>query len=406
MSVEHDRTDREPLSVCVLAKMIYPPRVRDQQQDMTTYARLRPWARRVYLIVSSPNARARVTHDGNVVGLHIRYHGNPLVGIPRFWLRGFAIASSLLRRRRIDLLMAAEPLVAGPLALLLRRLYRTPLLVHIQGDLFHLPRRLFSGVRIALTRWITVQVARRADRVRCVSRQLVEACVRAGVPHERVALLPVRCDFDRFDPQRWRKERETVRRAWGLSAHHVAVLSLGALTVHKGYDVLIDAFARLRASFPLARALIVGAGPLGEALQARARRAGVADVVRLLGPVPYDDVPKVLAAADVYVQPSYDEGIPRASLEAMAMGLPVVASCVGGIPELVRDGLTGVLVPPGDPEALAAALEPFLADPGKRHDYGARARAAAFAVFDINTGIARYGQLLHETARLSRRALR
>lgn len=405
MSAAPEQTDRRPLSVCVLAKMIYPSRVRDQQQDMTTYARLRPWARRIYLVVSSPQPRTRVTHHGNVVGLHIAYHRHPLVGVPRFWLRGFAVASSLMRRRRIDLLMAAEPLVAGPLALLLRRLYRIPVLVHLQGDLFHLPRRLFGASRIAVTRWVTVQVTRRADRVRCVSRALLESCVRAGIPRERLAFLPVRCDFKRFDPQRWRRERETVRRAWGLSAHHVVVLSLGALTVHKGYDVLIEAFARVRARFPTARALLVGAGPLKDSLEAQARRAGVGDVVRLVGPVPYDDVPKVLAAADVYVQPSYDEGIPRATLEAMAMGLPVVASCVGGIPELVQDGVTGILVPPGDPEALAAALEPFLADPGKGRDYGLRARAAAFADFDIDVGIVRYGQLLYETASLSRRTL-
>lgn len=386
------------LSVCVLAKMIYPARVRDQQQDMATYARLRPWVRRVYLVVSSPGARARVTHHGSVVGLHIEYGRSHLPQILRFWVRGFLIAWALMRRRRIDLLMAAEPLVAGPLALLIRRLRRIPVLVHVQGDLFHLPRRLVGPLRIALTRRVTVEVARRADRVRCVSSALVDACARAGIPADRVALLPVRCDFARFDPERWRGRRPEARRDLGVGPDDVVVLSVGSLTIHKGYDVLIDAFARLWPSFPAARLVIVGAGPLGSALEERARRAGVAAAVRLVGPVPYERVPEVLAAADVYVQPSYDEGIPRAALEAMAMALPVVASRVGGIPELVRDGVTGVLVPAGDPEALAGALQPFVADPGRGRDYGARARAAAAAEFDMAAGIEQYGRLIVEAA--------
>lgn len=398
VTAERRPATRGTLSLCVLAKMIYPPRVRDQQQDMETYARLRPWVRRAYLIVSSPGARTRVTHHRNVVGLHVEYGRRPLFGILRFWARGFLIALALTRRRRIDLLMAAEPLVAGPLALAVGRVRGVPVLVHIQGDLFRLPVALVGFLRAALTRWITVQVARRADRVRCVSRALRDACVRAGVARERVVLLPVRCDFERFDPRRWRAQREAARRSLGLAPDDVAILSVGSLTVHKGYEILIDALARLRSSYPVARVVIVGGGPLRESLEARARHAGVADAVRLTGPVPYERVPEMLVAADIYVQPSHDEGIPRAALEAMALELPVVASRVGSIPELVEDGVTGVLVPAGDAEALAAALEPFVADPDKGRDLGARARVAARAEFGIDTGIERYGSLLLEAA--------
>jgi glycosyltransferase involved in cell wall biosynthesis len=387
------------LSVCVLAKMIYPAHVREQQQDMLTYARMRPWADRVYLVVSSAGARRHVSHHGTVVGLHIPLGANGALALCRFWLWGFLITRALVRRRPIDLLMAAEPLVGGPLGVLLRALTGIPLMVHIQGDLFHLPESLFSRLRIAVTRWITVQVARRADRVRCVSRAIHAACLRAGLSPDRVVLLPVRCDFEWFDRARWISTRETDRRRLGIASDDQVIASVGSLTVHKGYGVLIEALALVRARCPRARLVLAGAGPLRDELAALAARLGLTEVTHLAGPVAYAEVPRILAAADVYAQPSFDEGIPRATLEAMAMELPVVASRVGGLPELVTDGETGALVEPGDPRALAAALERALLDPASAADMGRRARRSLRDLYSMERAIERYGELMLETAR-------
>jgi glycosyltransferase involved in cell wall biosynthesis len=125
------------------------------------------------------------------------------------------------------------------------------------------------------------------------------------------------------------------------------------------------------------RAAIVGDGPERAALEAAAATAQV----ELLGE--RGDVPEQLAASDVFVLSSRSEGMPMSILEAMAAGLPVVASAVGGIPEIVRDGETGLLVPPGDADALAAALGRLLDDDGLRRRLGAAGRERALDEFDV-----------------------
>ena len=153
------------------------------------------------------------------------------------------------------------------------------------------------------------------------------------------------------------------------------VLAAARLDRSKGLDVLIEAARAL----PGARIAIAGEGPERRALRERIEALGLQDRVVLLGW--QDDLRALMAAADVVVQPSRNEGLSITVLEAMAAGRPVVASDVGGTRESVADGVTGVLVPPGRPDALAAALDALLRDPQRRAALGAAARARAVASF-------------------------
>lgn len=156
------------------------------------------------------------------------------------------------------------------------------------------------------------------------------------------------------------------------------VTFVGRLHPEKGLGVLLRAAAALRT--PGAHVLIVGDGPQRAALERAVSRRGLADRVSLVGAVPHDDVPAVLAHADVVVLPSLSEELGSVLLEVMQAGRPVVASRVGGIPEAVADGVTGLLVPPGDPAALAGAVDRLLADRPAAAAMGraARERAGAY----------------------------
>jgi glycosyltransferase involved in cell wall biosynthesis len=155
-------------------------------------------------------------------------------------------------------------------------------------------------------------------------------------------------------------------------------VSVGRLAFPKDFATLVEALARIEGEF---RAALVGEGPdLGE-VAAALRRARLIDRVELLGS--RDDVPELLASADVFVLSSRSEGFPVSVLEAMAAGLAVVASDVGGVAEAVVDGETGLLVPAGDAEALAAALGRLVQDDGLRGRLGASGRARARARFDL-----------------------
>jgi glycosyltransferase involved in cell wall biosynthesis len=134
------------------------------------------------------------------------------------------------------------------------------------------------------------------------------------------------------------------------------VVAVGRLSVEKGFDLLVEAVAQARANGVDVSANIVGEGPERDRLAAQAEGLGVAEWVRLVGPVPHERLGEVFAPAHAAVAPSRREGLGLAALDALAAGRPVITARVGGLPEAVADGVDGVLVAPGDPAELADAL--------------------------------------------------
>ena len=156
-------------------------------------------------------------------------------------------------------------------------------------------------------------------------------------------------------------------------------MTVGRLQAPKDALTLLRGLAKLpRGTY---EAVIVGDGPDRPELASEARRLGLESVVQLAGE--RNDVPELLAASDIFVLSSRSEGLPLSILEAMAAGLPVVATTVGGVPELVLEGETGLLVPPGDPQALAGAIERLLDDSTLRGRLGAAGRIRVEERFDL-----------------------
>jgi glycosyltransferase involved in cell wall biosynthesis len=183
--------------------------------------------------------------------------------------------------------------------------------------------------------------------------------VREGVPARKVRLIPNGVDTARFAAT---APARPIRR----------VVMVANLRAEKGHDVLIDAAPQILTACPDAEFVLAGDGPQREALAARAQSRGVADRVRFLGQC--RDVPELLAGADLFVLPSRSEALPNAVIEAMAAGLPVVASAVGGIPELITQDATGVLVPAGDASRLAGAVIDLMEHPEHAFQMGRAAR--------------------------------
>ena len=175
-------------------------------------------------------------------------------------------------------------------------------------------------------------------------------------------------------------ERKRARLQLGLREDEPLLLSMGRLDEQKGHSVLLDAAARLQAQ-NRPRCAVVGDGPLRDRLRRQAVRLGLERSVQLPGE--RADVRAWMHAADVFVLPSLWEGLPNALLEAMALGLPTVASRVDGVPEAVTDGIEGVLVKPEDPAALAAALDSLLADAALRRRLGEAGRARVAKEFTV-----------------------
>jgi glycosyltransferase involved in cell wall biosynthesis len=232
---------------------------------------------------------------------------------------------------------------------------RVPLVQNVIGtDVNELGDVPFLGPQI---RW----ALRRAERVVAVCAAMGERVVSLGVPRERVVAQLNGVDGEEFAP----RDRAEARARVGIDHAGPIVVFVGNVKIDKGAEVLVDATAQLVRRHGRGDVLVcvVGSGEHEARVAARVRELGLGDHVRLCGRQPHALVPWWLAASDVLCLPSFMEGCPNVVLEALAMGRAVVATRVGGIPEIVRDGETGLLVPPRDPEALADALAQALARP-------------------------------------------
>jgi teichuronic acid biosynthesis glycosyltransferase TuaC len=229
-----------------------------------------------------------------------------------------------------------------------------------------------------------------ADRVVAVSRDLVDAARSLGVEEQRLRYIPNGVDVESFSSD----DRDAARRALGLPAVGRLIVSIGDLLPVKGHAVLIEAFRRLRERRQDVTLLLVGEGPLRSRLEEQIRSCDLEAHVRLLGQVPRSQVASLLAAADVAALPSLNEGMPLAALEALAAGRPLVGSAVGGTQDIVEQGRHGLLVPAGDSEALAAALDAAL---GRAWDAGAlREQARKYSWVNIAQEQERvYAELSH-----------
>ena len=176
------------------------------------------------------------------------------------------------------------------------------------------------------------------------------------------------------------------------------VVTVGRLVPIKGHTVLIEAMRELRRRGVRAHATIVGGGPRLQALQRIADRLGVDDVVTFTGALGHDEVLERYEHSDCFCLPSFGEGIPVVLMEAMAMELPVVASRIMGIPELVEDGVEGLLVTPGRSDLVADAIERLAKDPDVRHQMGQAGRRKVLEEFDLDTSARRLHELFAELA--------
>jgi glycosyltransferase involved in cell wall biosynthesis len=201
-----------------------------------------------------------------------------------------------------------------------------------------------------------------AHRVVANCRAAADRLRLEGVPARKISIIPNGLDIDAYVP---RQPLTVVRR----------VATVANLRREKGHDMLLDAAAIVLRRFPDAHFDVVGAGPERAALEARAEALSIGGAVSFLGHC--EDIPARLAAADLFVLPSRSEAFPNAVLEAMAIGLPTIASAVGGLLEVIDHQQSGVLVRPGDAETLADEICALMADPIRAARIGAAARTRA-----------------------------
>ena len=243
-------------------------------------------------------------------------------------------------------------------------------------------------------------IYRHADAIACIGRDLERECLRAGVRRDRVVYLPHGVDVQRFRPAD-AGERARLRAELGWPASRPIVLFVGRLSVEKGVMDLVEAWRIANRG----DAMLALVGPdmknhpwdAGAAARAFVVSKGLADSVRFVGGT--DDPAPFYRAADVFVQPSHFEALGNTAIEAMASGLAVAASGVGGLADFCVDGVNAIVHEPRSPQSLARAIERLLGDAELRRRLAAAARHTAVERFELHAVMQRYAALVERVAR-------
>lgn len=313
-----------------------------------------------------------------------KVHSIPIAGDtdprPFFHLR------RLLRTLRPDLLHIHSRRGAdlwGPLA---ARRARLPFIVS---------RRVDNREPAPMMRW----KLRGASQIVGISERICEVLRQMGLPPERIRCIRSGVDLRRYQP-RLRSGR--LHAEFNLPSDAPLIGMVAQFIPRKGHADLVAAARSILARHPFAVFLLFGKGSLREEIEQQVNRAGVAPAFRFPGF--RDDLPELLPELDLLVHPAHMEGLGVAVLQAMACGLPVVAGNAGGLPEIVRSGENGYLVPPGDPGILAERINELLADPIERQTMGAQARDFVVRACSLEATAAANGALYLETLRAARSA--
>ena len=239
---------------------------------------------------------------------------------------------------------------------------------------------------------------RAVDGVVAISGGVADSLAAAGVERERITVVHSGVDCDRFRAPT-SQERADARGALKIADTEFVISAVGALEQRKGHRYLIAAIGAIAASGKF-RCFIVGQGLIGRVLQDEIAVIRSLDRIKLLGRV--DDVRELLWASDAFAMPSLKEGLGVAALEAMASALPVIASDVGGLREVVEDGRTGIIVPPANPEKIASAFKRLAESPELRSQMSAAARARVVENYSMEQMAARTLALYRECLRKTR----
>jgi glycosyltransferase involved in cell wall biosynthesis len=332
-------------------------------------------------------AMAEAARSAGITTYRTRFEFYFDYGSPRFNLSRYRSVVrqgiSLVRRHNIQVLHANS---AAPHQWLVpvARATRRPLLAHLHID--YCRRSRF----VCLLHQSTLIVG--------VSRQVTQDFLRDGMPVERTHTIYNGIDFARLQ----RAGDGNPRQELGISPEAVVIATVGSLIRRKGQDVLIRAFAASAAGRDI-HLLIASEGPERASYEALVAELGLRDRVHFLGY--YQDVPALYRAADMIALASRADAFGLVLAEAGYFSVPAVATTVGGIPEVVEDGVTGLLVPPDDPAALAEALVRLADDPVQRRAFGLAAKARAERMFSVEQMVANFHDTYERLARLPHRRL-
>ena len=290
-------------------------------------------------------------------------------------LISIAKITRIIAKEKIDIILANLGKEYWPAAAAAKLMRKKIILVRHQRDRIRRTTRCLMNLHV--------------DRVIAVSGAVKESLSASGISEEKIAIVYNAISLDRFEPS-W-IDRSSVRAELGIAEDDIVVGTVGKLHSGKGVYTLLDAAGRIYHDFPSLRLLFVGDGPEKEGIIRQAGLLGIADRIVMTGV--RQDVERMYSAMNIFALPSHNEGMPTVLIEAMAMNIPVIATPVGGVHEIISGGENGLLVPPGDETMLAGSIVRLLTEREFASRIAAKGRQTVKSAFSDGTLAERFEEI-------------
>ena len=395
------------MNILFIGKHIYPKDIFSNEQDMKTWRSLSDYFSKVFVIAESPDLFFHKACEKNI----------SIYLLPRFGYIGFVKQSVCLGfylnwRYGVNIFDASEIAGGGIAVTFLKFLTGKPTVIEVQGEIFRAPSGANNSnknqnpntpnsdysdnkfvnpdyYKSLLLQKIGRYVMKRAARVRVISYAIFSQVREQGISESKIRLVSLRVDLNLFNPV-----SDTGKKEDKMGITKIGYL--GRLVSGKGLEDLFEAMLILKSQNLSFNCLIFGVGSKEGELKKMAEDLNIKDKIEWRGFVPYSKVPEALAQIDIFVYPSWHEGFGRSIMEALAMEKAVVATRVGGIPDLINDGENGFLVEPHNPSALAQKIKELIEDKELREIFGKAGREWVSKKYEWNQGIKQFAQLFLE----------
>ena len=378
------------MNVCFIGKHRYPKDIFSNEQDMKTWRSMATYFDRLFIIAQSPDF---LFHRGKEKNIRIYL-------VPRLGYIGFIKCSVILglylrSRFGVDVFDASEVVGGGIAVTILKFLTGKLSVIEIQGEIF---RKLENkeNFKSWLLKKIGLFVMKKANRTRVISRAIFNQVKEQGIEENKIRLVSLRVDLNLFNPA---PKLSILRIDSFGDKMGINIGYVGRLIDGKGLEDLFEAVKILKIwnlELGTWKLIVCGMGPLETKLREMAEELKINDKIEWQGFVPYSKVPKALSQIDIFVYPSWHEGFGRSIMEALAIEKAVVATRVGGIPDLIKDGENGFLVEPHSPEELAQKIKELMEDKELRNKFGKAGRELVSRNFEWHDGIKQFAQLFLE----------
>ena len=333
----------------------------DHTVDLRTYKYIKP--DRMHILGYSR------TIEGNV-----RFRKRVMLLSPLLFLASYRAFLKLVREKKPDIIHAHWILPNGFIAGHVSRVTGIPLLIQTHGS------DIFTSEKNPLFRYMARYAGAHAKYIVSPSPDHVTRLGALGIDTKKIGIVPNTVEAD-FSTTVTGADTDGLRQKLGIPEGNTIVLAMGRMVYVKGFNYLLDGFRKIAGEHPNVTLVLAGDGVIYDEIRTQADQLGLGERVVMPGAVSREDVPVFFKMADMFVVPSIRhesgavDGLPVVVPEAMAAGLPVISSDVGGIPMLIRDGYNGILIPERDTAAIASGIDTLLKNDELRKIYGSRSRA-------------------------------